>query len=272
MGSRFICVALYIYRRQQSEPGQSANHRLRGNCQKGTSGGCVALLWRNGKQTTAARDEWISLWNSKHNPITGRTHLEATGVYSFKNLERGSNARRAYGSVSVPSEPGPHGSVIIRRLPDKLGTGCSSRGTLFFRRRYLIEWGGTRHYLKSPGAHGGNYVQTVLFGYTPTAQMKSQKSSWQLLLSPRFAPALSPLDRPPVCSALVLIIISFSAAVPSQWLEALKVLFQVFKTEEDEAQKEINNGALVVRCISARLWLSNIFVYRSRINYHTWSI
>lgn len=143
---------------------------------------------------------------------------------------------------------------------------------LFFRWRYLIEWGGTRHYLKSPGAHGGNYVQTVLFGYTPTAQMKSPKSSWQLLLSPRCASALSPLDRPPVCSALVLIIISFSAAVPSQWLEALKVLFQVFKAEEDEAEKEINNRALVVRCISARLWLSNIFVYRSRINYHTWSI
>lgn len=63
----------------------------------------------------------------------------------------------------------------------------------------------------------------------------------------------SPAIGPPTHSALVLIIISFSAAVPSQWLEALKVLFQLFKTEEDEAEKEINNGALVLLYICQAL-------------------
>lgn len=155
----------------KGEPAKAASHEL----------------WRNGKQTTATRGERLSWWNSKHHPISGRTHLEAAGMDSFINLERRSNARRAYGSVSVPSEPSPHGSAIIRRLPDKLGTGCSSRGS-FFRRRYLIEGGGTRHYLKSPGAHGGNYVPTLLFGSTPTVQMKSQKTSWQPLLSRHWTP------------------------------------------------------------------------------------
>lgn len=161
----------YIYRRRQSEPGQSANRMLAGNCQRGEGGrrglrgmcgGLPRVLWRNRKQTPATRDEWISLWNSKHDPISGRTDLEATGAHSFINLEREKHARRAYGSVSPPPtpllNPGPHGSVIIQRAPDKLGTGCGSRGS-FFRRRYLIEGGGTRRYLKSPGAHGGNYVQ-----------------------------------------------------------------------------------------------------------------
>lgn len=187
--------------------------------------GLPRVLWRNRKQTPATRDEWISLWNSKHEPISGRTDLEATGAYSFINLERKS-MHAVHMEVFPPPptpEPGPHGSVIIQRPPDKLRTGCGSRGS-FFRRRYLIEGGGTRHYLKSPGAHGGNYVKSVLFGYTPTVEMKSQKSSWQpplsplpslCLCSPAIRPGRAAAHRPPVCSALILIIISFSAALPS---------------------------------------------------------
>lgn len=42
---------------------------------------------------TGNESEWISLWNSKHDPITGRVDLEAIEAYSFINLEREACAR-----------------------------------------------------------------------------------------------------------------------------------------------------------------------------------
>lgn len=69
---------------------------LAGNCQRGkrVAGaarhvlGLPRALRQNRKQTAGTRDDWISLWNSKHGPISGRAGSDATGADSFINLER----------------------------------------------------------------------------------------------------------------------------------------------------------------------------------------
>lgn len=72
----------YMYRRQQSEPGQSANHRLAGNCQRRTGEGCVA--WALAKrQTNDGNERRAALMVKFQTPSHQRPHALGSGWSGF---------------------------------------------------------------------------------------------------------------------------------------------------------------------------------------------
>lgn len=145
---------------------------------------------------TGNKSEWISLWNSKHDPITGCVDLEAIEAYSFINLERKACAHGIW--KCFPPLNRVHMVALLStaawRAHDwqrqEAPALCAPLKWFFFRRRYLMEGRGTWHYLKSLCAHGGNYVKLCSSATLPVG-MKSQKSSSQPLLCVR-SPAISP--------------------------------------------------------------------------------
>lgn len=132
----FPCARLYIPCSKQSEAGSRCDHIFRANCKKRKSISYTILTHGRLKRTNSGKTtnkhateggKWISLWNSKHEPVTDSTVSGGTEAYSFINLEREACKHNIWKCFS-PLEPGPHGSVIIHgSMTCMLSAGRGSR-------------------------------------------------------------------------------------------------------------------------------------------------